>query len=62
MKWQVCGTMQFAFDVDVEADNEEDAEQKVRDMDVLKLIDGADMEEVDVDSITELDATGKAVR
>jgi hypothetical protein len=53
-KYQVTGTFTQNFDVEVEADDEDEAVEIVEDMDFDDLADGGPMPKIEVDGILEL--------
>jgi hypothetical protein len=55
-KFQVCGKIEFIFDIDVEENTEDEAELVVKEMDYSKLIENAPMPNVVVESVVRLRA------
>jgi hypothetical protein len=60
MKCRVTGVLKLYFDIDVDAEHEDDAMQAVQDMDHLRLVEAAKgLPEVEIDGCLEIKAPRK---
>ena len=59
-KYQVTGTLSCRFDIEVDAQDEESAEQQVRQMEYLNIIEKSAMPEIEVDSVLSVRARKSA--